>query len=315
MLPAQSQSTPNPNGETSDSLSGRASWLAASKTTKNALKTLGYTTLNQVGAPGRFFDDLHLCEVLRNHPDRGAEIQELYVTLKVYEACSFTKEFLPNLRKLHVKELPTNPFRSFIQLLSIWDEMYAQFPKIEELELSDRHNRLPTDYIHAIYSKEAHTKKLKELLDTGRFDVNRRTIVLGSTLLHDAASNEYLEEMQILLDKGANIEAIDETKHTPLHYASWSGREEATRLLLERKANIKAQTVKGNTPLMEYALHQPREHLGIARMLINADETGEMLLMRNHAGKTALDIARSSDRNDVVQLIERRIEALPNQQP
>ena len=69
----------------------------------------------------------------------------------------------------------------------------------------------------------------------------------GSTLLHHAAAFGSIDTMKLLLDAGAEVNAANRRRSTPLH---WSLHDEAkVRLLLSRGAAINAKQVEGRTPL------------------------------------------------------------------
>lgn len=53
----------------------------------------------------------------------------------------------------------------------------------------------------------------------------------------------------MLIENGANIDAIDNNGDTPLSVASWSGSEHVVGLLLERGANVNDKNNDGATPL------------------------------------------------------------------
>lgn len=69
----------------------------------------------------------------------------------------------------------------------------------------------------------------------------------GSTLLHHAAGFGRIDTMTLLLDAGANVNAANRRRATPLH---WAVPDEAkVRLLLARGANVNARQIEGRTPL------------------------------------------------------------------
>lgn len=84
-------------------------------------------------------------------------------------------------------------------------------------------------------------------------------LAFGSTLLHEAARQGYLESARLLIDHGAEVEAIyvdefmrkpvEETVFTPLHSAASGGQPKVVELLLERKANLTRRTSNGQTAL------------------------------------------------------------------
>jgi len=70
------------------------------------------------------------------------------------------------------------------------------------------------------------------------------------TLLHHVASQGDLAKMQLLLDHGANIDAIDdEYRSTPLGMAARWGRRDVVTLLLARGADPNASGAPWSTPL------------------------------------------------------------------
>ena len=73
----------------------------------------------------------------------------------------------------------------------------------------------------------------------------------GSTPLHHAAGFGTLETMTLLLDAGADVNAKNRRRSTPLH---WALHDEAkVRLLLARGAAVNAKQVEGRTPLYQAA--------------------------------------------------------------
>jgi ankyrin repeat protein/mono/diheme cytochrome c family protein len=69
----------------------------------------------------------------------------------------------------------------------------------------------------------------------------------GSTALHHAAGYGPLDNLQSLIDKGADVNAKNRRGSTPLH---WAIHDEAkVRLLLAKGANVNAKQAQGRTPL------------------------------------------------------------------
>jgi ankyrin repeat protein len=129
----------------------------------------------------------------------------------------------------------------------------------------------------------------------------------GFTALHFAAHFGSTRAMQVLLDAGANIEAVTKNFLTnmPLHAAAAGGRIEACRLLLKRGADPNARQHGGNTPLMTAAFANNRE---LAELLLafNAD-----FGIRNDEGKAAADVAAGLGNMELsarLRLEERHIE-------
>src|SRR5262249_27259966 len=73
----------------------------------------------------------------------------------------------------------------------------------------------------------------------------------GSTPLHHAAGFGTLATMKLLLDKGADVNAANKRKSTPLFWGIYD--EAKVRLLIERGADLKAKTTDGRTIIFQAA--------------------------------------------------------------
>lgn len=72
---------------------------------------------------------------------------------------------------------------------------------------------------------------------------------MGSTMLHIAAWNGELDDVQALIESGANVNAVGDEGFTPLHSAAIKGRVEAIKLLLKSGADPRMTNGWGKTPL------------------------------------------------------------------
>jgi ankyrin repeat protein len=113
----------------------------------------------------------------------------------------------------------------------------------------DIRNRLGATPLHsAVYNNRMEIARY--LLDSGAA-VNDRVINEDNrTALHEAAAVGSTDMVQLLLDRGADINAItSDENQTPLHWAEKVGQQRTAQLLLERGADITAQDKDGKTPL------------------------------------------------------------------
>jgi hypothetical protein len=92
-----------------------------------------------------------------------------------------------------------------------------------------------------------HEKVVQLLLERGG-DVNAKTNA-EFTALHQAVTNGNETVVQQLLEHGAFVNAIDVSGETPLHIAARRGAEKAARTLLQRGAIIDYKSYNGITPL------------------------------------------------------------------
>ncbi len=124
----------------------------------------------------------------------------------------------------------------------------------------------------------------------------------GDAPLVMAAYRGHVEVLQLLLDSGADVKALDPEMHaTALHAAAYAGRTDAVRLLIRHGIEIDKQgPVNGYTALHD-AIWQ--NNVATAKVIIDA---GANLDLKSNAGETPLDLARKLGRREIVNLIERK---------
>lgn len=93
--------------------------------------------------------------------------------------------------------------------------------------------------------------------------------------LHQAIKNGNIDEAKSLIEKGANVNAMDKDGYTPLHLASINGHTEVVKYLFENGANVNAKNSNGNTPLHYASMNGYKEVVE--------------LLLKNGATKTDLN--------------------------
>ena len=110
--------------------------------------------------------------------------------------------------------------------------------------------------------------------------------IIGGTPLHHAAANGHVEEVKLLLSKGASVSVEDLSKRTALHYAVLGGNIGVVEALLEKKANPTAVDIHGRSPLH---MAVATTNSVIVRKLL---ETGgdALLMITDRDGKTARDM-------------------------
>lgn len=78
------------------------------------------------------------------------------------------------------------------------------------------------------------------------FDV---TDYWGRTALHYAAEHGYEDLAKLLIEKGANVNAVDAKGDTPLHLAALRGKSDVAKLLLDHGADVTIKSKDGHTAL------------------------------------------------------------------
>ena len=107
---------------------------------------------------------------------------------------------------------------------------------------------------------------IKQHLEAG-IDVNARELSGGGTPLIVAAIFGRVEAAELLLEKGANVNAGSNDGATALHGAAFFCRTEIVKLLLYKGAEINAKNIRGETPLDAVAGQWSQELEGIYKWL------------------------------------------------
>ncbi|TRY27329.1 ankyrin repeat domain-containing protein [Brevibacillus sp. LEMMJ03] len=121
----------------------------------------------------------------------------------------------------------------------------------------------------------------------------------GWTALHLVAYFGHLEAALVLLDHGADpeVRSRNRMENTPLHAAVANRQVAAARLLLERGADVNAVQSGGWTALHEAAM------LGDAGMVTLLLERGADRAAQKDDGLTPLDLARENGHDAVIALL------------
>lgn len=108
----------------------------------------------------------------------------------------------------------------------------------------------------------------------------------GFSPLHWASREGHYNICEMLLQRGARVNAQNMGDDTPLHLAVTMGKEDVMNLLIAHKASINAANEHGNTPI-HYAAFWGHE--GIAETLV---QNGALVTFANKYGQTPLDRSR-----------------------
>jgi hypothetical protein len=119
----------------------------------------------------------------------------------------------------------------------------------------------------------------------------------SGTSLNHAAYYGRVQIGQCLLDRGANINARDRFRNTPLINAVMHGQVEFARMLLKRGAVIDAQNFRGQTAL-HYAIEL--RYTQAVRLLL---ELGADVNVRDVEGNTPSELASSCGYQEIVELL------------
>ncbi|CAG0902513.1 unnamed protein product, partial [Cyprideis torosa] len=122
----------------------------------------------------------------------------------------------------------------------------------------------------------------------------------GATPLHLSSQRGHDAVALLLLERGAHVNAVDELGFTPLHLSSQNGHDAVALLLLERGAHVNAVEKDGWTPLH---LSSQNGHDAVALLLL---DRGADLNVTTEEGFTPLHLSAQNGHQDVsLLLIER----------
>jgi len=118
---------------------------------------------------------------------------------------------------------------------------------------------------------------LTKLLQGGETIVTRRDNA-GRTLLHWAVAANRADLVDLLLERGADVNAADAAGETPMHIAAASGRLEVAGKLLAKGANLNARDKENRTPFELARLYEQAAMMDFflpATVLDSRDEHGD----------------------------------------
>jgi ankyrin repeat protein len=138
---------------------------------------------------------------------------------------------------------------------------------------------------------------MKKLLNDG---LNPNDMIDNTSLLHHATLKKNGNIAKLLIEKGANVNAVSRDGDNPLNGAILSGNIEIVELLIKAGANVNAvnaTSVNGYTPLYR-AISE--ENNNIAKLLI---EKGANVNVASANGYTPLHRAISEGNNNIAKLL------------
>jgi len=189
------------------------------------------------------------------------------------------------------------------------------FPQEFNKERSEAYDKLGIQKLNPVKLFEEQKKLNRALLDAsvkGDFKKVQELINKGAnpnakdyakrTPLHHASGGGHDKTVKTLLQNKANIHAKDDAGMTPLHHASNMGRDKTVKTLLQNKANIHAKDDGGWTPLHHASLNGRDKTVRL--LLEHAEKHGgieKLLNATNKKGKRAVDIAKDNVRGVLIE--------------
>ena len=122
----------------------------------------------------------------------------------------------------------------------------------------------------------------------------------GRTALYYACRNGSLDLIQILLDKGANIELRNHHGFTPIYCASLHNQPHIIQLLHDYGGNIYKTDAGGLSPLHIAA---EKGYIKVVKILLDLDKQHQYVFMKDSIGYTPYDWAILKHHSDCAELL------------
>lgn len=189
-----------------------------------------------------------------------------------------------------------NNYARTLQDLKSELKKYQASPKGEE---PGQHTPLEASMGGAIMLNDV--KEVARILDQG-FNINTNRMGQGHTPLHLAADEDRkLGLIELLLARGADVNAKDGSGKTPLHRAAGNDCIKVVGLLLKHGAQINASDQSGATPLFE-AISAPMGDLATVKLLV---ENGADVTSKAYGGSTPLSLAAQLGKTEILEILQK----------
>ncbi|XP_066922472.1 ankyrin repeat domain-containing protein 39-like [Clytia hemisphaerica] len=120
----------------------------------------------------------------------------------------------------------------------------------------------------------------------------------GYTALHYASRNGHNEIVNLLIGYGACVNCVTKAgKDTPLHRAVYVGNLDIVRLLISAGASIRQQNVDGQTSLHKAV---QRNHTDVVRYLLKMDS--EIQTVKDNKSKLPIDYSSSEEMTNLLKI-------------
>jgi len=160
----------------------------------------------------------------------------------------------------------------------------------------ERQYRLWGGYTPLHFATANNYKDIVELLIAKGANVNAKDDD-GGTPLHRAVQEDHKDVAEFLIARGADMSARDENGQTSLYWAAYYGHMDIAKLLIDKGADVNAKNARGRTPLHR-ALTEG--HSDIAKLFINK---GADVNAKDEDGRTPLHRAVQKDHKDVAEFL------------
>lgn len=146
--------------------------------------------------------------------------------------------------------------------------------------------------------KDGKIEKVKEIINTAGFNINKKLGTFGSTVLMKAVINNNFEITKLLIDAKADLNVKDDKNGSTALLKAVIGNDfKITKLLVEAHADLNVKNNNDDTALIRAV---SKNKFRIAKLLVDA---GADLNVKNKKGETALIVAATNEYNEITKLL------------
>ena len=124
-----------------------------------------------------------------------------------------------------------------------------------------------------------------------------KDIQIDSDWIRPGEEKDRIDTVLMLIDEGADVNKLDFHNYSPLHYAAMWGWVEVMEALVEKGADLEQVNVVGDNVLL---LACQYEHLNVVEYI--CEKTEISINARNAEGNTALFVAIDKGNVDIVEV-------------
>jgi ankyrin repeat protein len=195
-----------------------------------------------------------------------------------------------------------SPLESAIRACDL-ERVKTELKSTENINQQDRYGYTPL-HAAAVLFAENDAEVLCAVLEHPDIDVNLENTDKNTPLHYFCSkyrSPNCGDAFRIFVKKGADVNKQNRTGETPMHKAMFNAsvRTILLSLLIEAGADVNKQTEEFKETALHYAVRLEREDL-ISMLL----EAGADLSLKTKEGRTALDLAQESKKNNIIEKIE-----------
>ena len=121
-----------------------------------------------------------------------------------------------------------------------------------------------------------------------------------------AARWRHIDVLEVLLERGADINAQDNYGMSALHWPAWSGNDSLCEFLIDRGIDLNLRAHPLSYALARTPLHfaADKGHLAFVRLLL---DHGADVSAKDRDGRTSLDLAEAAGKKEVAEILREQM--------